>query len=271
MICDTSDWVRGSCECRQGELEAGRVHARDHPLATRRLELVRARLRAQQRQLEHWCTGIRRELGFHRCSMGAAEVKISCLGGVPGGAGADRVAAGDDPQPTDNEDDRGGDGHPPVLAPIGGGGGFRGCAPQRVYQVGASLALRLKFRANRLVKSGKVSLPGTAGASLLDPPVGDAVAALRRRRPMVCESLAIPSAPAREIAVISRQERPGTRRTSPGARERTAELMETVGLDLKATGAALSGVAASEPEGPLFFSDLYLTAVAHAALGESKR
>jgi hypothetical protein len=141
-----------------------------------------------------------------------------------------------------------------------------GAPLKRAFQVGASLGLKLKFRADRLMKSGRACFPGVRGGSLYDPPLGEIVAGLRRKRPLYCEALDGAEGPGlrplREKADVARLEQ------ALCDAENLAAIFERLGLSAAEAERAFGSGSPPDALALLRFSDLLLTAMAHALVGE---
>ncbi|MDR0966405.1 MAG: DUF6178 family protein, partial [Myxococcales bacterium] len=141
---------------------------------------------------------------------------------------------------------------------------------KRIFQVGVSLALKLKFRLDRFMRSHQLALPGAA-ETLLDAPHGHLVHAIRRKRPLFIDlpegSDGALDAPApllrafRSMADVARADR------WISEIEHIVDLMASLGLDLADLQRQLVE-AGLEAEAPfLRYSTLYLTALAREASG----
>ncbi len=141
-----------------------------------------------------------------------------------------------------------------------------GAPLKRAFQVGASLGLKLKFRADRLMKSGRARFPSTRGGSLYDPPMGEIVAGLRRKRPLYCEVLDSGAKsglrPLRELADVAKLSQ------ALGDAEHLAAIFERMDLSTAQAEQAFGTGRPADALALLRFSDLMLTAVAHALVGE---
>ncbi len=157
--------------------------------------------------------------------------------------------------------------HASQADPARGAALLAGAPLKRIFQVGASLALQLKFRADRLMRSGKASFPSVARESLFDAPLSEIVAGLRRKRPMAAEVLDPGGAegklrPIRDLADRARLS------AALEQAEGLAALFERLGLKAAEAERALGAGRPKEALGLLTFSDLFLTAAARALIGE---
>lgn len=139
---------------------------------------------------------------------------------------------------------------------------------KRIFQVGASLALRLKFRVDRLMKSGAASLPQSRETPLLDPPVGEALVALRRKRPLFCAALRERQSPLEKMRPFADLEDVRLATEAVQAAERICEVMKGLGFDAERVGEVLTAERGPEETAFVRFSDLFLTAVAREAVGD---
>jgi hypothetical protein len=131
---------------------------------------------------------------------------------------------------------------------------------KRLFQRGFGRILALKWRAERLLKSGTA---GTAGNPLLDPPLGELVTALSRKRPQYFPGIELPRgdwAAPKAMAFESRSFR------TPLELGAAAEAL-SIAEGLAALAARL-GLVPKQAEGPLAprLSVLYLTALANERL-----
>jgi hypothetical protein len=152
--------------------------------------------------------------------------------------------------------------------PARGAALLAGAPLKRLFQVGASLALQLKFRAERLMKSGKASFPSVARESLFDPPLAEAVAGLRRKRPLFAEALD-PGGDEGKLRALRDRADWVRLATALEEAESLAALFERLGLSTSEAERALGEGRPKEALALLTFSDLFLTAAARALLGES--
>jgi hypothetical protein len=131
---------------------------------------------------------------------------------------------------------------------------------KRLFQRGFGRILALKWRAERLLRSG---IAGTAGNPLLDPPLGELVTALSRKRPQFFPGIELPRgdwATPKALAFEARSFR------SPAELGTAAEALATAeGL---AALASRLGLVPKQADGPLAprLSVLYLTALANERL-----
>ena len=141
---------------------------------------------------------------------------------------------------------------------------------KRIFQVGVSLALKLRFRLDRLARNRRLSLPG-CGETLLDEPWASVFKAVRRRRPRFvdCRDLSAvpldaPSLP--ERAFRSPEDLAAAEREIVHM-ENLADLLDALGFSAEALWKVLreSGLEAEAPF--LRWSTLFLTAVAREASG----
>jgi hypothetical protein len=142
------------------------------------------------------------------------------------------------------------------------------CSLKRVFQVGVSLALRLKFRADRLMKSPPAVLPGSRQEPLLDGPLDAVVGGLRQKRPRYAEALDDPRAPPERLRAF--RDRADVQRVAQALEgaERLAQVLEKLGFEAKAAAAAALAARPSEMLSLLRFSDFFLTAIARELVGE---
>ena len=139
---------------------------------------------------------------------------------------------------------------------------------KRLFQIGVSLALRLKFRLDRLARRTPLFMPGSR-EPILDAPYGQLMSALRRKRPLFIDwredvDLDAPNCPPRafrDLGDIARAE------AWIAETEHLVELMAALGLDLDELGRRF--VEAGIEEEGLFarHSTLYLTAIAREVTG----
>jgi hypothetical protein len=143
-----------------------------------------------------------------------------------------------------------------------------GAPLKRVFQIGFSLGLKLKHRADRLMKSGRASLASIKDIPLFDSPIGESIAAVRRRRPLYSEALDNPEAP--NPAMRPFRDRAELARASAAIDEgeHLSEIAASVGFDSAKASEALSAGRPPETLVFLHLSDLYLTAVARGMVGE---
>ncbi|GEM_PF-262883 len=141
---------------------------------------------------------------------------------------------------------------------------------KRIFQVGVSLALKLRFRLDRLARNRRLFLPGSSEA-LWDEPWASIFRAVRRRRPrfvdcrdlaeVPLDSPALPERAFRTPADLAAAER------EIACMEQLTDLMDTLGFSVDSMSRVLRE-AGLESEAPfLRFSTLYLTAVAREAAG----
>ncbi len=133
---------------------------------------------------------------------------------------------------------------------------------KRLFQVGVGCALRLKFRADRLAKSGKVQLAGVPGETLLDEPWASAFAGVRRKRPLLAESPEVQRS-FRDRADVARV---GELLADA---ERVADVFAALGFEPARAAEAAQQAVPVDQLGALRFSDLLLTALAREAAGEA--
>ncbi|HSN91402.1 MAG TPA: DUF6178 family protein [Anaeromyxobacteraceae bacterium] len=137
-----------------------------------------------------------------------------------------------------------------------------GTPVKRIFQEGFGRVLELSWRAGRIFEEGGA---GSREAPLLDPPLGEAMAALSSRRPRYFPGLAMPRA---EWGT------PASAAHEPRSFLSSAEVAQAAeALDLCEGLAALArrlGVAPARTEGPLppRLSACYLTALANERLGQ---
>ncbi|HEY3446928.1 MAG TPA: DUF6178 family protein [Myxococcales bacterium] len=139
---------------------------------------------------------------------------------------------------------------------------------KRVFQVGVSLGLRLKYRADRLMKTGKASLPGFKDEPLFDGPLDAVVQGLRRKRPQLAVALEDPSAPPERMRTL--RERRDLERAAQALAEAEAiaDQMAALGFEAKAAAEAAASVRPEDSLVHLRFSDFALTALARELAGE---
>lgn len=142
-----------------------------------------------------------------------------------------------------------------------------GAPLKRVFQVGASLALRLKFRADRLVKSGRVSLPRVSNV-LFDRPYAEMLVGVRRKRPQYAEALDSPTAP--ETGFRPFRDRRDVERVveALGQAEALAEVFAALKFDPDGVAQEVERARPSDAPGLVTFSTLFLTAIAQELVGE---
>lgn len=141
---------------------------------------------------------------------------------------------------------------------------------KRIFQIGVSLALKLKFRLDRVARRVPLSMPG-ARETLLDAPHGQLVAALRRKRPLFIDwpegeegALDAPTVPRRafrSLTDVARAEQ------WIAEIEQITDLMGALGLDLQFLQRQLVEAGLEEEGLFLRYSTLYLTAVAREVSG----
>ncbi|MGI5862182.1 MAG: DUF6178 family protein [Myxococcales bacterium] len=140
---------------------------------------------------------------------------------------------------------------------------------KRIFQIGVSLALKQKFRVDRLMRSGRAAFPNSKDVPLFDAPVGEALVALRRRRPLYSEALDRPEEPSPPMRPARDLEELAKMSDAVTEAERMADLMEKLGFESKAAEQSLAAARPLESLAFLRFSDLYLSAVARELVGES--
>jgi hypothetical protein len=120
----------------------------------------------------------------------------------------------------------------------------------------------------RLIKSGKASFPSVARESLFDPPLAEAVAELRRKRPLFAEA---PDPGGDEGKLRALRDRADWARLAAALEEAESlvALFVRLGLSTSEAERALGERRPKEDLALLTFSDLFLTAAARALLGES--
>lgn len=129
----------------------------------------------------------------------------------------------------------------------------------RIFQIASGLILKRKFRADRLAKTGRAGFP-SAKVSWFDAPLGDAVDALRRKRPQLALGLEREDAghglrhfrTRRDLALVD---------AALERAEALAALLERVGLDARQAEAA-----AKLARGELFANVRLSDLVIHAAV-----
>ncbi len=141
------------------------------------------------------------------------------------------------------------------------------CAIKRLFQIGVSLGLKMKFRADRLMRTGKISLHKTSAATLLDSPLAEVMAALRRKKPLFPEVLDHEDAldkkrPFRQLEDLARVE------AALENAEKIAAAMEFWGFSSERFAEVIIASEGSLNSGEITFSKLFLTALARVAVGE---
>lgn len=131
---------------------------------------------------------------------------------------------------------------------------------KRLFQRGFGRVLELSWRAQRLLGQGGAA---TGEAQLLDPPLGEAVAALARRRPLYFPGLDVPRDEWGGPAAAASAPRPFL--ASAELARATAALDQAE--DLLALGRALGLLPAPAAGARAGLSALYLTALANQRLG----
>lgn len=131
---------------------------------------------------------------------------------------------------------------------------------KRLFQRGFGRVLELAWRAERLLGPGGA---GTRSAPLLDPPLGEAVAALARRRPLYFPGLEAPREEWGGPATAAHPPRPFLTSSELGRAAAALDLAEA----LLALGRALGLAPAPAAGAPGRLSALYLTALANERLG----
>lgn len=132
---------------------------------------------------------------------------------------------------------------------------------KRLFQRGFGRLLELRRRAERLLQAGGA---GTREAPLLDPPLGEALSALSRRRPLYFPGLEAPREEWGGPAAAAGEPRPFL--ASAEVARTAAALDRAEGL--VALGRTLGLAAATTAAGPRL-SALYLTALANERLGRA--
>jgi hypothetical protein len=134
-----------------------------------------------------------------------------------------------------------------------------------LFQRGFGRVLELKWRAERLLKSGQA---GTAESPLLDAPLGEMLSALARRRPLYYPGLTAPAEEWGSLTVGALEPRPFLKSSELTTAADALGLAE--GL---ASLAAQLGLAPTRSGGPLAprLAALYLTALANERLGRPFR
>lgn len=141
---------------------------------------------------------------------------------------------------------------------------------KRLFQIGVSLALKLKFRLDRLARRAQLIMPG-AREPLLDAPHGQLFAALRHKRPLfidwpegeagAMDAPTVPTRAFRDLADIARAEQ------WIAEIEQMVDLMCALGLNLKFLQRQLIEADLEEEGMFLRYSTLYLTAIAREVSG----
>lgn len=139
---------------------------------------------------------------------------------------------------------------------------------KRVFQVGVSLALRLKYRADRLMKTGRASLPGSKDEPLFDRPLDAVILGVRRKRPQLAVALEDASAPPERLRTFKGRgdlERVGQALSEA---EAVSDLMAALGFESKSAAEAALSVRPADSLSALRFSDFVVTALARELVGE---
>jgi hypothetical protein len=132
---------------------------------------------------------------------------------------------------------------------------------KRVFQAGFARVLQLSWRAQRLLQAGGA---GSREAPLLEPPLGEAISALVRRRPLYFPGLDLPREEWGSPAAAAHEPRPFR---SAAEVERTARALDLAeGLAALARRLGLE-LPRTEPAVPARLGTLYLTALANERLG----
>jgi hypothetical protein len=150
--------------------------------------------------------------------------------------------------------------HASKRDPVGAAALLAAAPLKRIFQVGASLALRLKFRADRLMRSGKASFSVSKDVPLFDAPLSEVILALRRKRPLYAAELDTPGAEPRrfrEKADLARVEQ------ALENAEKLAEVMDRLGLSPQAVAQAVESGDLKDRSPEFRFSDLVLNAAAN--------
>jgi hypothetical protein len=141
---------------------------------------------------------------------------------------------------------------------------LREVAVKRLFQEGFGRVLALKWRAERVLKAGGA---GTREAPLLDPPLGEAVAALAARRPRYDPGLEADAAEWGTPASAASEPRPFLSSAELGRAAAALDVAE----ELAGIARRLGLVPTATTPGPLAprLSALYLTALANERLGRA--
>ncbi len=139
---------------------------------------------------------------------------------------------------------------------------------KRVFQVGVSLALRLKYRADRLMRSGKASLSGSKDEPLLDRPLDAVIQGLRRKRPQLATALEDPSAPPERLRTFKDRGDLEKAAQALGEAEAIADRLAALGFEPGAAAEAAASVRPADSLSMLRFSDFVITALARELAGE---
>jgi hypothetical protein len=132
---------------------------------------------------------------------------------------------------------------------------------KRVFQAGFARVLQLSWRARRLLEVGGA---GSREAPLLDPPLGEAVSALVRRRPLYFPGLELPREEWGSPPAEAAQPRPFRSAAEVERTARALDLAEGLAALARRLGLERPPAGASAPQRLVA---LYLTALANERLG----
>ncbi|MGC4115481.1 MAG: DUF6178 family protein [Myxococcales bacterium] len=138
---------------------------------------------------------------------------------------------------------------------------------KRVFQVGVSLGLKLKYRADRLMKAGQASLPGSKDEPLFDRPLDAAIRGVRRKRPQLAVALEDASASPEKLRTF--RDRGDIERAAQALAEAEAVAgqLAQLGFEPKAAAEAAAKVRPVESLSELRFSDFVITALGRELAG----
>jgi hypothetical protein len=137
-----------------------------------------------------------------------------------------------------------------------------------LFRIGVSLALKLKFRADSLMRTGRASFPTSSNTPLFDTPIAEAIVAVRHRRPLYAPLVEGPSGAVAPRHFRSRAEI-GRVEAAIAAGEKVSEVFKALGFDSAAAEAAVQSVGGEALLAQARFSDLFLTAMARDSVGEA--
>ncbi len=132
---------------------------------------------------------------------------------------------------------------------------------KRLFQRGFGRVLELRWRAEKALQAGG----GTREAPLLDPPLGEALSALARRRPLYFPGLEAPRQEWGGAAAAAHQPRPFLASAEVARTAAALDLAEALLALARSTGL----VPAPASAGHARLSTLYLTALANERLGRA--
>ncbi len=143
-----------------------------------------------------------------------------------------------------------------------------GAAPlKEVFRAGVSVGLELRYRADRLLRGGFASFPGSRNEPLFDTPLGEAIVALRRRRPLYSPLLDGPTARPAPRSFRSRDDVERVRRAIDSA-EKLARAFQALGFEPASAEAAVRAVGGDALMTQVRYSDLFLTVAARDSVGQ---